>query len=199
MQSPSRTRGGAEQSTMPEPPVMLPPLCVDMDNSLLLIDTLWVSCKLLCRRQPLAWPGLCLALLRGRPAFKARLAELVTPDPAELPYNLEVLEFLKAEKATGRRLFLVTGAHQSIASSVARHVGLFEAAYGTTDGCNLTASRKAAFLVEQFGEHGFDYVGDCRKDLPVWARARQALVVARSPGIADAAARVAKVGRVFQR
>ena len=184
---------------MPESPLNLPPLCVDLDNTLLLTDSLWVSCRLLCRRQPLGWPGLCLALLRGRPAFKARLAGLLTPDPSELPYNLEVLEFLKVEKAGGRRLFLVTGAHQTIASAVARHVGLFEEAIGTTGGCNLTAARKAAYLVGRFGERGFDYVGDCRKDLPVWAHARQALVVARSPGIADAAARVAEVGQVFGR
>jgi 4-hydroxybenzoate polyprenyltransferase len=50
--------------------------------------------------------------------------------------------------------------------------------------------------VEHFGQGGFDYVGDARADLPVWAAARHAIVVG-GPRLVRAAGQVARVERVF--
>ncbi|MGK3925280.1 hypothetical protein ABI066_16150, partial [Enterococcus faecium] len=36
-------------------------------------------------------------------------------------------------------------------------------------------------LVARFGAGGFDYAGDAFADLPVWAKARRAIVVAPTP------------------
>ena len=38
---------------------------------------------------------------------------------------------------------------------------------------NLAGAAKARALVERFGEGGFDYVGNERRDLAVWRRARR--------------------------
>ncbi len=59
------------------------------------------------------------------------------------------------------------------------------------DGVNLKGAAKAAALVERFGEGGFDYVGDTRADLPVWAKAQDAWVVedGTSAGAVSAAIR----------
>ena len=42
---------------------------------------------------------------------------------------------------------------------------------------NLSGSTKAAQLIERFGERGFDYCGNERKDLAIWGKARGAIVV----------------------
>ena len=60
-------------------------------------------------------------------------------------------------------------------TEVAQATGLFDEAYGTAEGRNLKGRAKAEFLTEHFGEKGFDYVGDARADLPVWAAARAAI------------------------
>jgi 4-hydroxybenzoate polyprenyltransferase len=62
---------------------------------------------------------------------------------------------------------------------------------------NRSAHRKAALLVEKFGERGFDYAGNSRDDLPVWERARRAIVVAAPAGVHRAAAERTEVEREF--
>ena len=52
----------------------------------------------------------------------------------------------------------------------------------------LTGSRKAEALVERFGEGGFDYDGNARPDVAVWAHARAA-IVCNAPARVTAAAR----------
>lgn len=53
---------------------------------------------------------------------------------------------------------------------------------------NLRGEAKARFLAENFGEGGFDYIGDSSTDLPVWAKARRAYGVRTNSRIQRAAA-----------
>lgn len=146
------------------------PLCVDLDGSLILSDTLHESLIKAFAREPAATLRTLMNDLEDRARLKASLAALATPDPALLPYREDLLEALRAERAAGRRLVLATAADQSIADGVAAELGIFEAALGTRDGVNLKGERKAAALAERFGEGGFDYVGDSPSDAPVWRR-----------------------------
>jgi hydroxymethylpyrimidine pyrophosphatase-like HAD family hydrolase len=50
----------------------------------------------------------------------------VALDLSVLPLNQPLVERLKQEKARGRRLFLATGAHESLAQKIADRLGLFE-------------------------------------------------------------------------
>jgi hypothetical protein len=40
---------------------------------------------------------------------------------------------------------------------VASHLGLFDEVIGSDGTTNLSAERKAAMLVDRYGDHGFDY------------------------------------------
>jgi 4-hydroxybenzoate polyprenyltransferase len=60
---------------------------------------------------------------------------------------------------------------------VAEHLGVFDAVIATDAERNLSAHAKRDALVRKFGHRGFDYVGNSRDDLPVWAAARKAYVV----------------------
>ncbi|MEL6979189.1 MAG: UbiA family prenyltransferase, partial [Pseudomonadota bacterium] len=152
------------------------PLCVDLDGTLALQDTLHEVIWKAMLRAPLATLGALGAGLWSRAAMKARLARLAAPAPTLIAYRRDLLEALWAERAKGRRVVLATGAHQSIADAVSAELGLFDEAIGTKDGVNLTGPRKAAALVARFGEKGFDYVGDSRADLKVWPHAARAWV-----------------------
>lgn len=173
-----------------------PPLAVDLDGSLVRTDTLWETLFTLLRDQPLALIAALASLRHGRAAFKAHLVSRAPLDVADLPLNSPLIDWLRQEGATGRLLVLATATDQRVAQAVADRVGLFAQVLASDGHNNLKGPAKAAALVERFGQGGFDYVGDARADLPVWAAARYA-IVAGGAGLVRAASQVARVERVF--
>ena len=161
-----------------------PPLCVDLDGTLIRSDVLLESLLLLLKRNALY---LLLAILwlvsRGKAGLKAQIAARVTLNPAVLPYNKELLGWLKAERARGRELWLCTAADEKLARAVAEYVGLFDGVIASDGIRNLAGQNKADQLVERFGRGGFDYCGNERRDLAIWRCARGAIVVNAAPAL----------------
>lgn len=174
------------------------PLCVDLDGTLLLGDSLHELVLACLAKQPLLIFLLPFWALRGKAALKDRLARQLDPASLSFVFNEPFLAFLQAEHARGRRLVLATAADYRIAAAVAARTGLFDEVMATTPDRNLRGAAKTRRLVEAFGPRGFDYAGNDRHDLPVWSQARAAIVVA-APGsrIAAQAAALAPVERVF--
>jgi len=166
-------------------------LVVDLDETLirtdLLHETLW-SALGGGRFRPGAAAG---ALMQGRAALKAYLAQHGRVEFSTLPYDDAVIGHIREWRAGGGRVALVTAADQTLAEGVAAHTGLFDEVYGSAGGANLKGARKAAFLVERFGAQGFVYMGDSRADLAVWQKAAGAVTVNASPRLR---ARVAALG-----
>lgn len=158
-------------------PSLTPVLCVELSGTLIRGDLLYESVTLLIKRNPLYLLVLPLWLLRGTARFKHELARRVPLNPASLPYNIELLEWLKAERACGRSVWLCTAAHEQQAQLVARHLGLFDGVLASTEHAHLAGRAMGAQLAERFGERGFDYCGTTGGDMPVWARAHGAIVV----------------------
>lgn len=173
------------------------PLCVDLDETLIRTDILWESVVQLWRKPMVALDAVAALIRNGKAAFKTVLAEQIAIDPATLPYREDVLEFVKAQGGEGRNLVLATATHRIVAQRVANHLGLFSRVFATEGDINLSGVRKRAALEAAFGKHGFDYVGDHGKDLPVFASAREAMLVDPSRNLLDRASAVANVTRVF--
>ena len=165
------------------------PLCVDLDGTLCRADTL----AILLRRKP--W--LIFWLLLGRARLKQEIARRVPVDAALLPYHEEFVAFLRAEKAQGRELWLVTAADRVVAEAVAGHFdGLFAGVLASDGAVNLKGKRKLRALEQKFPA-GFDYAGNSAPDLPIWRRARQAIVVNAGPRLLRAARSLTNVAHVF--
>jgi len=152
------------------------PLCVDLDGTLIHSDTLLESALLLLKRNPFCVFLFAVWLLRGKATLKAQIASRVTLNPAALPYNKELVSWLEAEHKSGRSLWLVTAANARLAEAVAGHVKIFDGVIASDERTNLAGESKAAHLVERFGERGFDYCGNERRDLKVWRHAHGAIV-----------------------
>ncbi|WP_116969147.1 UbiA family prenyltransferase [Blastomonas sp. UPD001] len=152
-------------------------LVVDLDDTLIRTDSLlenfWAAWAVRWHTPLEAMR----TLARGKVALKHRLGEIGQIDPARLPYNPEVLDMIEQWRARGGRVALVTGATQAMADAVAGHLGLFDSAYGSKDGVNLTGARKARFLEETFGPAGYSYIGDAPADFAVWQGAAAAVTV----------------------
>jgi 4-hydroxybenzoate polyprenyltransferase/phosphoserine phosphatase len=177
----------AEPVSMTEAPApALLPLCVDLDGTLVRTDTLMEGLiALLSGMHAFTILGAILGSLLGRPErLKARVAELAPVDPALLPYNQTVLDYIGGERAKGRRIVLATAANEAVANRVATHLGLFDEVIASTATRNLKGNSKAEALVARFGEAGFTYAGDARADLPVWRRAASAVLVNVPRGVA---------------
>ena len=159
------------------------PLCVDLDGTLIFTDSLVESILLLLARQPWFLFILPFWVLQGRASFKAKLARHVKPSPELLPYNRELLAALQKLHEQGRRLILVTAAHEKIAQSVSNHLKLFSQVFGSEDARNLKGETKAHLLVNQFGARGFDYIGDSKADIPVWRQARLVFLANAAPSL----------------
>ena len=176
------------------------PLCVDLDGTLIRTDLLWESLLTLVKRRPASVFWIPLWLLRGRAYLKDQIARRVQIDVASLPYNRDVIDYLRKERQGGRELILATASHVDFARQIAAHLGLFDGSVlGTTAALNLKGPAKLKALQERCGSRGFDYIGDARADLSVWAHANQALVVTDSPSLVSRVKDVAHVGHVFDR
>jgi 4-hydroxybenzoate polyprenyltransferase/phosphoserine phosphatase len=173
---------------------------VDLDGTLVRTDMLFETLVAALRRNPLVALALPFWLARGRAHLKRQLALRGALDPATLPYDEAVLEFLRREHAAGRRLVLATASDEHIARDIARHLGIFEGVVASDGERNVKAAEKARRLAEAYGDRGFDYMGDGVADLPVWSRARTAYVVAPGPELpARAAASGASIRHIERR
>lgn len=161
------------------------PLVVDLDGTLIRTDLLVESAFAHVGANPMAALGVVAALGRGKAALKAHIAEKTEIDAAHLPYDEAVLDLVRRARAEGRPTVLASASNERYVKAVADHLGLFDAWYGSDAANNLSSSRKAALLVEKFGEKGFDYIGNERADIPIWRVARKAIGVRLSGSLAS--------------
>ncbi len=175
-----------------------PPMVVDLDGTLVKTDLLIETVITLLKQAP--WRILCLPfwLLRGRAYLKQQVAKRVSLDVALLPYRPELLDYLKAQRAQGRTIVLATSADKAIALRVAEHLNLFDSVLSSDGSTNLSGELKRELLVSKFGEKGFDYAGNGREDLIVWASARQAIAVNPGRRVRSGMAHLENISRAFE-
>lgn len=173
-----------------EPSRVARPLCVDLDGTLVATDTLWESFLGLLKRAPMRALTLVFVLLGGKARLKRYLARHAPVDPSSLPYREPVLELARQARQEGRPVILVTASDQTTAAAVASHVEVFDEAVGSDGERNLKGTNKADFLEARYGRGGFQYVGDAGADVPVWAAAGEAWMVAPTAQTRRNAARV---------
>ena len=172
-------------------------IAVDLDGTLTLTDTLHESALCLLRDSPLSVFVLPFWLLGGKAALKAKVADHVDLDITTLPYNGALIEWLKEERAAGKRIVLSTATDIRVAQAIADHLGLFDEVLASDGATNNAGTNKRAALETKYGVKGYDYAGNSAADIAVWAGARQAIVVNASDAINKRASQVATVAKVF--
>ncbi len=173
------------------------PLVVDLDGTLIRTDLIWEHLARLLRRNPFWLLPVLVWWMRGRAFLKRQLVRRIKIDPATLPYHEPFLNYLRAQKAAGRKIILATASDLQMAQPVAGQVGLFDEVLASDGKTNLRRDNKLKALTARFGERGFDYAGNSPDDLVVWRGAREAIVVNASPVVRQRAATVAKVSASF--
>ena len=126
-------------------------------------------------------------LIQGRAELKRRVAQAVVLPPETLALNPAVTREIAAARASGREVWLTSAANEKMVAPLAAALGA--AGCIASDGrTNLVGRARAALLVKRFGEGGFDYLGNGRRDLPIRKQARGTI------GVNLSARRARKVG-----
>ncbi len=158
------------------------PLVLDLDQTLLRVDTMQEGLLLALRR---GQAGRVIgAAFGGVTALKAVAGETLTAaDVAGFPVNPAIVALAEAEHARGREVVLATASDIHAARLVASRFPFLDAVMATENGHNLKGPAKAAALVARY-PGGFLYAGDSAPDRAVWAKSAGAIVVGdrRVPG-----------------
>ena len=152
-------------------------LVVDLDGTLVHTDMLYETFWAATSERWLNAITAVRTLPQGRAALKRTLEGLGPVDPAALPYNEAVLDYVKRWRAEGGRTALVSASDQRIVDRIASHIGLFDEVHGSDGAQNLKGEQKAERLKDLYGPKGFAYVGDAEADLAVWRGAARAVTV----------------------
>lgn len=172
-------------------------IAVDLDGTLALTDTLHESVLALARTKPFMLFLLPFWLIRGLAHLKLKVAENSALDVTTLPYNAPFIDWLKDQKANGKKIVLCTAASERIAQAVYEHLGFFNDVIASDEYTNLKSNNKRNALQERYGERGYDYAGNSNADLEVWTGASHAIVVNASRKLQFKASKVATVSRIF--
>lgn len=151
-------------------------LAVDLDGTLIKSDLLVEGFFHLASSSPIKGLMALKSLTLGKAPLKEYIADHISFQPALLPYNEGVLEYIKEARTSGRKIYLVSASDERYVQSIADHLGLFDGVMGSNNGVNLSSKNKADKLVEVFGVNGFDYIGNSDADLAVWDKARKPLL-----------------------
>lgn len=173
------------------------PLVVDLDGTLIRTDMLHESALRILRDKPLDVLFIPYWLSQGKAVLKRNLSNRTDFDPSSLPYNQELLDWLKQQRIQGRRLILCTATDHAIAQAISNYLGIFDEVMASDGTTNLAGKHKAQALVQRFGHAGFDYAGNSRADLAVWQYARQAIVVNASGKVIQRAGEICQVEHIF--
>lgn len=165
-------------------------LVVDLDGTLIKSDSLLESLLLLVKQRFYLLLLLPFWLLKGKAVFKQKIAESIHFDARYLPYNEDVLQYIKEKKQLGYQLYLATGANSKIAEAVNDYLQLFDGLLASDATTNLTGHHKSERLNALLGEKTYDYMGNSSVDLAVWQSSQKAIVVSSSKRLLECAKQV---------
>jgi 4-hydroxybenzoate polyprenyltransferase/phosphoserine phosphatase len=151
------------------------PLCVDLDGTLVKLDTLHQAVFLLLRRRPASILQLPGWITKGKAHLKDQVMQRVSLDAHVLPYHQEFLTYLQEQHQRGRPLVLATASNYRTADAVAEHLGIFSEILSSNADTNLRHERKLEAIKKRFPKFG--YAGNDVADFPIWEEAGEVILV----------------------
>ncbi len=144
---------------------------VDLDGTLIKTDLLFESALKFIKKNPLNIFLIFIWLLGGKSNLKHNLANRIEIDPESLPYQNQLLGYLKERKSNGASLILATASHAKYANSIAQHLGIFDNIIATDAQHNMKGTRKLEEIKIVAKGSSFSYAGDNKADRPIWQAA----------------------------
>ena len=152
-------------------------IIVDLDKSLIKIDLFHESLIRSSIMSPINFLVAIFILLSGN-ICKAKnfIAKKIKINPQNIPYNIEVLNYLEIKKREGFKIILSTGASYIYANSISGYLKIFDEVIATSEISNNVGKNKLTKIKEKIKTE-FIYIGDSHKDIEIWNFCKYAIIV----------------------
>ena len=153
-------------------------LAVDLDHTLIDIDMIHYGLKQLLFRKLYLFPILFFTfLIKGKTYAKKYLYENSVFEINNIPFNNTLIEYINKNKDNYDHTILISGSYYKYVQYIAKNLNIFDSIAGTNNKLNMIGINKVIYLNRKFDNPIFDYIGDSRKDIPIWELSRNILVV----------------------
>ena len=153
-------------------------LAVDLDHTLIHTDMIYSGFQQILFKKFYLIPVLLYLLFtKGKPLAKKYLYDNSTFDLKSIPFNIELIKFIKSEKHNYDHTILISGSYHKYVQQISDYLEIFDSYAGTDLEVNMISYNKISYLNERFDMPIFDYIGDNKKDIPIWEASRKILVV----------------------
>jgi len=153
-------------------------LAVDLDHTLIDTDMIYYGMKQLLVKKLYLFPILFFIFItKGKTYSKKYLYENSFFDIKNIPFNKPLIKYINEQKNNYDHVILISGSYYKYVQHIAEHLKIFDSFAGTNNKLNMVSSNKVIYLKEKFDDPVFDYIGDNKKDIPIWELSRNVLVV----------------------
>lgn len=155
-------------------------LAVDLDHTLINTDMIYMGLKYLILHKIYLLPILIIIFIfKGKPSSKKYLYNNTFIVIEDLPYNKSIINFINNNRRKYTHIILISGSYYKYVESIAEYLDMFDSFTGTSITINMIGTNKITYLKNNFNNFVFDYIGDSKKDIPIWEKSRKAFVVNR--------------------
>ena len=168
-----------------------PPLVVSLEGALTTSNLAVEALLIRIRRFPLFLLGAIYLLVTDARALRRNIAATGGIPVSTLPYNAELLGYLRAEHKSGRRLILLTHSGALVAQQISEHLRIFESVLDVSNESD-TPGLAANKILEKTGGV-FSYAEGKFLHLNIWSAARSAVLINPGPRVAEQIGRVADI------
>ncbi len=147
----------------------LKPLFVDLDGTIIEEDLSNLAFLESIKKNPLyTLIYVILFIFFGKAFLKEKISKNFEVPVQKLKFNTTCLEYIKNVKKRHRVVYLISGSHQCLVNQINNHTKIFFEAFGTDKNFNMVGINKVKFIREKLKFNDFDYIGNSKKDLPIW-------------------------------
>jgi len=157
-------------------------LIVDLDNSLLKIDLFKDALGRSLLQQPLVFLKTVALALKNRAKAKIYISKQINIELPTLPFNKKVIDIINDYREKGYKIVLATGASSHYAGPISNYLGLFDKVMATDETINNTGLNKLNAIKNEI-DGDYIYVGDSKKDIPIWLHCKKAILVGAKTNI----------------
>ena len=149
-------------------------LFVDLDGTLIKEDLSNLAFINLLKQSPLKLTFyLFVFLIRGKPYLKEKISKNYNIPFSKLTFNKSALNYIREVKNRHRVVYLISGSHQILVDQIDQHLKIFFECFGTRNDFNMVGNNKVKFINNKLNILEFDYLGNSKKDLPIWKHCKR--------------------------
>ena len=149
-------------------------LFVDLDGTLIKEDLSNLAFINFLKKNPFKLIFyLFMFLIKGKPYLKEKISKNFNVPISKLTFNKNAINYIRDIKNRHRVVYLISGSHQILVDQIDQHLKIFFESFGTKNDFNMVGKNKVKFINKNLNIIEFDYLGNSKKDLPIWDYCRK--------------------------